>query len=129
MTDWSVAIVGAGAVGRAMQTLFPDAVIYDEPLGLGTREAVNACACAFVCVPTPSGSDGACDTRDARSREERVNAVAKRQAERRCTTARARAAAARAGAQSARYAVNTGKKRLEQRDLRTQSWHCAQIVR
>lgn len=62
MTDWSVAIVGAGAVGRAMQTLFPDAVIYDEPLGLGTREAVNDCACAFVCVPTPSGSDGACDT-------------------------------------------------------------------
>ena len=62
MTDWSVAIVGAGAVGRAMQTLFPDAVMYDEPLGLGTREQVNACAFAFVCVPTPSDATGACDT-------------------------------------------------------------------
>jgi len=37
-------------------------VMYDEPLGLGTREAVNACRFAFVCVPTPPAADGACDT-------------------------------------------------------------------
>ena len=57
-----VAIIGAGAVGRAMQQVFPDAVMYDEPLGLGTREAVNACRVAFVCVPTPPDPSGACDT-------------------------------------------------------------------
>jgi UDPglucose 6-dehydrogenase len=58
----SVAIVGVGAVGRSMRTLFPDAVLYDEPLGLGSREAVSRCDFAFVCVPTPSTATGACDT-------------------------------------------------------------------
>ena len=58
----SVAIVGVGAVGRSLRTLFPDAVLYDEPLGLGSREAVSRCDVAFVCVPTPSTPSGACDT-------------------------------------------------------------------
>lgn len=61
--DMSVAIVGMGAVGKALLQLFPDAVEYDEPKCIGTREAVNACRYAFVCVPTPRGPDGACDTR------------------------------------------------------------------
>lgn len=61
-TDPSVAIVGVGAVGKAMRLLFPDAVPYDEPLGLGTREQVNRCRFAFVCVPTPADASGACDT-------------------------------------------------------------------
>ena len=60
--DLSVAIIGVGAVGRGMRDLFPNAVLYDEPLGLGSREAVNRCRVAFVCVPTPSLADGACDT-------------------------------------------------------------------
>ena len=62
MSAYSVAIVGAGAVGRGMQTLFPDAVMYDEPLGIGTRDEVNACRFAFVCVPTSAAEDGSCDT-------------------------------------------------------------------
>lgn len=57
-----VAIVGAGAVGGGMARLFPDCVLYDEPKGIGTREAVNACEVAFVCVPTPTATDGSCDT-------------------------------------------------------------------
>lgn len=61
-TEPSVAIVGVGAVGKAMRLLFPDAVVYDEPLGLGTREQVNRCRFAFVCVPTPARTSGACDT-------------------------------------------------------------------
>lgn len=60
--EYSVAIVGFGAVGRGMRLLFPDAIAYDEPLGLGTREQVNRCRFAFVCVPTPSAPDGGCDT-------------------------------------------------------------------
>jgi UDPglucose 6-dehydrogenase len=57
-----VGIVGFGHVGKAMQSLFPKAVVYDEPLQQGTREAANACEVAFVCVPTPSLPGGACDT-------------------------------------------------------------------
>jgi UDPglucose 6-dehydrogenase len=58
----SVAIVGYGAVGRGLHELFPDAVIFDEPLNMGTREEVNNCQFAFVAVPTPMSADGACDT-------------------------------------------------------------------
>src|SRR3712207_5279422 len=58
----SVAIVGYGAVGRAIHQLFPQAVIYDAPLGIGTREEVNTSQYAFICVPTPQAEDGSCDT-------------------------------------------------------------------
>lgn len=58
----TVAIVGYGWVGRAMAEEFPEAVIYDEPLWLGSREKVNACDLAFVCVPTPNPARGELDT-------------------------------------------------------------------
>lgn len=58
----AIAIIGYGHVGKAMHALFPDAVLYDEPLRVGTREAANACDVAFICVPTPALPDGACDT-------------------------------------------------------------------
>ena len=57
-----VAIIGAGAVGRGMAQLFPEAILFDEPKGIGTRGQVNGCEAAFVCVPTPRASDGSCDT-------------------------------------------------------------------
>lgn len=57
-----VGIVGAGAVGAAMAKLFRDVVVYDEPKKVGTRAEINACEIAFVCVPTPQGPNGACDT-------------------------------------------------------------------
>ncbi|MGD9892324.1 MAG: hypothetical protein AB7R89_19610 [Dehalococcoidia bacterium] len=57
-----VAIVGYGAVGRSLATLFPDAAVYDPPLGLGRRDEVNRCRFAFVCVPTPATASGDCDT-------------------------------------------------------------------
>lgn len=62
MTHPSVAIVGYGAVGRGIHKLFPDAVVYDPLHDLGTKDEVDACQFAFVCVPTPRGSDGAADT-------------------------------------------------------------------
>ena len=58
----SVAVIGVGAVGRSVADLFPSAVLYDEPLGVGTREQASACQFAFVCVPTPGLPSGACDT-------------------------------------------------------------------
>lgn len=57
-----IGIVGYGHVGKNMSTLFPDAVIYDEPLGIGSRDEINHCIIAFVCVPTPESADGQCDT-------------------------------------------------------------------
>lgn len=62
MPQRSVAIVGYGAVGRGIHTLFPHAVPYDEPNGIGSREAVNRCQYAFVSVPTPMAADGSCNT-------------------------------------------------------------------
>ncbi|MGE3856193.1 MAG: hypothetical protein AB7G21_04440 [Dehalococcoidia bacterium] len=53
--------MGVGAVGAGMKALFPNAVEYDEPRGIGTRSEVNACDIAFVAVPTPSRPDGGCD--------------------------------------------------------------------
>lgn len=57
-----VAIIGLGHVGSTMRGLFPDALVYDEPKRLGSRESVNQCHIAFVCVPTPQSDDGSCDT-------------------------------------------------------------------
>src|SRR5919199_5826269 len=58
----SVAIVGYGAVGKYLHQLFPKAAVYDEPLGVGTRDEINACRFAFVAVPTDARPDGSCDT-------------------------------------------------------------------
>ena len=60
--NYSVAIIGKGHVGGCMHQLFPDAYIYDEPKGIGTKEEVNKRDFAFVCVPTPMAEDGSCDT-------------------------------------------------------------------
>lgn len=56
-----IGIVGYGHVGKAMHGLFKDAEIYDT-CGIGTREEINKCDVAFVCVPTPQSADGTCDT-------------------------------------------------------------------
>lgn len=62
MSRKSVAIVGYGAVGRAMHHLFPEAVVHDSPLDIGSRDEVNHCDFAFVAVPTLARADGSCDT-------------------------------------------------------------------
>lgn len=53
-----IKIYGYGWVGKAMHTLFPNAVIHDPALGLVHDEK---CDVAFVCVPTPL-KDGKLDT-------------------------------------------------------------------
>jgi UDPglucose 6-dehydrogenase len=71
-----IGIVGNGWVGRAQHELFPEAVVYDEPLlaaeyqNIQEREvaiaagrmAINECDVTFVCVPTPNLEDGSLDT-------------------------------------------------------------------
>lgn len=54
-----VAIIGHGVVGQAMAGLFPAALVYDPAKGLYTLPDADV---AFVCVPTPQGSDGSADT-------------------------------------------------------------------
>ncbi|HXL92997.1 MAG TPA: hypothetical protein VN969_29065 [Streptosporangiaceae bacterium] len=58
-----VAIIGFGHVGRLMQRIFPDALVYDkfQPEVSAPREAVMGCRFAFVCVPTDIGAEGAAD--------------------------------------------------------------------
>lgn len=57
-----IGIVGMGHVGTAMKQLFTEAIAFDEPKQLGTREEINACDICFVCVPTPMNVDGSCNT-------------------------------------------------------------------
>ena len=55
-----VAVCGAGWVGKAMMTLFPDAYLYSH--GIGNKEEVNKCDVAFICVPTPNLHEWELDT-------------------------------------------------------------------
>lgn len=63
-----VAVIGYGYVGKAVYNFFKDhfeVVVYDPSLPItsnATKEEVNECDLAVVCVPTPMGEDGACDT-------------------------------------------------------------------
>jgi len=59
-----IAIIGAnGFVGRAYQKVFSNALLFDPTLENSvSKEEVNTCELAVVCVPTPSLSSGACDT-------------------------------------------------------------------
>jgi len=54
-----VKIYGLGWVGKAMQQLFPDALIHDPILGVNSFETADI---AFVCVPTPCLDEGELDT-------------------------------------------------------------------
>lgn len=56
-----VAIIGSnGWVGRAMQSVFPEAIKFD--IASDSNGYVNEADVAFVCVPTPNKADGSLDT-------------------------------------------------------------------
>lgn len=60
-----VAIIGYGWVGKAMHKLFPDALIHDSAptfTSRFTKEDINECDVAFICVPTPCIKEGRLDT-------------------------------------------------------------------
>lgn len=65
MKEWKVGVVGGGVVGQAMNKMCQGkAQIYDPhlPLTSNSKEQVNECDIAFICVPTPMMKNGACDT-------------------------------------------------------------------
>lgn len=62
-----VGIVGLGFVGNAIYTAlnanFVDLVLVDPAKGFkGTYEELRDCDGVFICVPSPQGDDGRCDT-------------------------------------------------------------------
>ncbi len=57
-----VTIIGYGYVGQGYQKAFPEAVIYDEPKKIGTKDEANKCDLAIICVPTQMKEDGSCNT-------------------------------------------------------------------
>ena len=56
-----IGIIGDGHVGGAMKNLFKSACVYDPYKNEGTKEEINQCDVAFICVPTPMTEDGSCD--------------------------------------------------------------------
>lgn len=59
----AIAIVGAqGYVGKHMCTLFQECTVVRYDIDLGSKDEVNKCDVAFVCVPTNMKEDGSCDT-------------------------------------------------------------------
>ncbi len=63
MSRLRVGIVGHGFVGQSMHRLFgDDAVTLDVDGTAADRARINTCDFVFICVPTPIGPDGACDT-------------------------------------------------------------------
>jgi UDPglucose 6-dehydrogenase len=58
-----IGIVGYGVVGRSMHRLFgDDAAALDVDATVEDRAEINTSDVVFLCVPTPIGPDGACDT-------------------------------------------------------------------
>lgn len=60
-----VGVVGLGMVGGTVSRAFAEVGVgvcgYDRYLGLGTPEGLAECRVVFMCVPTPSYSDGGLD--------------------------------------------------------------------
>jgi UDPglucose 6-dehydrogenase len=63
MTTAKVAIIGLGWVGKAQNKLFPDAVVYSNGKRgeIGSRDEINKCDMAFICVPSPNIGEGKLD--------------------------------------------------------------------
>ena len=60
-----IAVVGLGYVGNAVRELLTghhELVCYDIEHGDFPEQEVNRCQALFICVPTPTGAEGALDT-------------------------------------------------------------------
>jgi UDPglucose 6-dehydrogenase len=55
----TTAICGLGWVGKFMQALFPDSVIFDR--NYPNKKEINDCDITFICVPTPCPDEGRLD--------------------------------------------------------------------
>lgn len=68
-----ICIAGYGYVGQATHKMLdsgpgcPVDVIIDTDKGLVDYDLARKCDIVFVCVPTPQGADGSCDTKEVRN--------------------------------------------------------------
>jgi UDPglucose 6-dehydrogenase len=66
----TVGVVGLGVVGGAVEAAFRAAGVltrgYDRYRGVGTAADLDVCAVVFLCVPTPSRTDGGHDLAEIR---------------------------------------------------------------
>jgi UDPglucose 6-dehydrogenase len=56
-----VGIVGYGHVGKSLNTIFKDTIIYDKFMKMQDKNEINNCDIVFVSVSTPSLPNGSCD--------------------------------------------------------------------
>lgn len=65
MIKYRIGIIGSyGHVGSSIAELFEGREDYDIvgfDLDFGSKEGINDCDLAIICVPTPAGRDGSCD--------------------------------------------------------------------
>ncbi len=63
MSRLRIGLVGHGFVGQSMHRLFGDDATWLDVGGTpADRARINTCDFGFICVPTPVGPGGACDT-------------------------------------------------------------------
>ena len=60
-----IGIIGYGYVGKAVAAAYhPNEVMINDPAhpSASIADITAQCEAVFVCVPTPQGDDGVCDT-------------------------------------------------------------------
>ena len=62
MKSYLTGIAGFGHLGQLLSKTFKDSIIYDKCKNIGSIDELNTCDCVFICVPTPMGENGKCDT-------------------------------------------------------------------
>ncbi|OGL78819.1 hypothetical protein A3J43_02205 [Candidatus Uhrbacteria bacterium RIFCSPHIGHO2_12_FULL_54_23] len=60
-TQYSIGIIGAGTVAKAMTSVFPDAVLWSPNTYAANREKIAGCDIVFLCPPTPHVPGKGCD--------------------------------------------------------------------
>jgi UDPglucose 6-dehydrogenase len=59
----SISIIGYGWVGKAMKSVFTDALVYDPSQGYSkNKKQAYSADLQFICVPTPNNKDGSLDS-------------------------------------------------------------------
>lgn len=48
-----IGIIGIGSVGKALASVFPEAILYDKYKNIGSINEINTVNIVFICVPTP----------------------------------------------------------------------------
>jgi glycosyltransferase involved in cell wall biosynthesis len=51
--DNKIGIIGIGIVGKAVSSVFPEAILYDKYKNIGSIQDINNADIIFICVPTP----------------------------------------------------------------------------